>query len=129
MSESTVISIIGWVVGFLSLGVTALIGFMFRHSNRLSGVEGDVKWLVKLFDQLGKKSGRVLHSPHTPELDKLIEKYEREELLWHEVGKFAHMLKEIENNSRSAKGDKLAAGIILLSLERTYGNISELVQK
>jgi hypothetical protein len=109
-----------WALGLISIGLVALIGFVIKNNGRLSTVENDVKWIIR---SLGVAAGQTLHSPHTPELDHLIEKYEREELLWHEVGKFARMLKTIANNSESIKGDKLAATILLMSLEKTYGDI------
>lgn len=121
--------IVPWLLGILTIGFISLIRFGFSIKSEIANVSKDVavnttdvQWLIRA---MGNTAGRTLHSPHTPELDHLIEKFEREELLWPEVAKFATMLKTIETSPDAPKGDKLAAGILLMSLEKTYGIIAK----
>lgn len=127
MTENVILNIIGWVVAGLTCGLGAMFGYNIRQSGRISntescitGVKKDIEWIIRT---LGVKAARTLHSPHTPELDKLIEKYECNQLLWHEIADFALMLKAIESDFKASKGDRLAAGILLLSLEKSFGSI------
>jgi len=127
--------VVMWGIGlFLTFIVAPTIAFLlsksFSHGDRLTKIETDIGWIRDSFQTMGKKAVRVLHSPHTPELDDLLEKYEAENLAWHEVNKLYSMLEDILNDPTSAKDMKNAAGILLASVSLRYkGGESEALNK
>lgn len=70
------LSIAIWITTWAAIG----FGFIqnLNNSNKLTLLRGQFTTLVAL---LGEKIARVLHSPHTPELDALLEKVETHQSL------------------------------------------------
>jgi hypothetical protein len=67
---------------------------------------------------LGNKAAFLLHSPHTPELDALIDKFRRDHITDTEMQEFINMLLTIEGDITMAKGERLLASLVLLAIER-----------
>ncbi|MDE2102585.1 MAG: hypothetical protein KGL39_35385 [Patescibacteria group bacterium] len=104
----------------------AAIGFGFvldlRNSNKISVMHSQFNTLVAL---LGEKIARVLHSPHTPELDVLLEKLERHENLSDaEKLRLLRMTHEIIHNigGERTKEERTMAAILfaLLAVREDY---------
>lgn len=61
----------------------------------------------------------ILHSPHTPDLDKLLEKFQAgEDLSPNEQEEFATLLLDTINDDKEAQGTRAGAFWILAALER-----------
>lgn len=101
------------VYRFLSRSIAAL-------ADRMSRIETKVEIFWKV---LGDKASLLLHSPHTPGLDELLEKYQREELSSRELDQLAEQLRAIEigaSPDHPDKADHLAAGMLLLAMQQRY---------
>lgn len=87
--------------------------------SRLSVLENQMALLWK---NVGFAASTALHSPHPEraELDSLIEKFQREELDWAEIGQFRTILQELQKDEHGDKGERLAAGMMLAVLEVKY---------
>ncbi len=72
----------------------------------------DVFWKNVAFD-----AARILHSPHTPELDVLLEKLGRDELIPVETARLIEMLAEVSDDRSAPSGNRIAAVIILRIIE------------
>lgn len=112
------------VVGVL---LTALLGFgawlvlsQFALIVRVTRIE-------TLFEILGEKFAKVLHSPHTPELDSYLEKYVDKgyELSFNEWRELMERCEAIENDLANPKDQRLLAAFVSalchhkLALDRT----------
>ena len=58
-----------------------------------------------------------MHSPHTPELDLLIDKFRDDNMNPTEKQKLSGMLTDIERNQTLPKTERLLASLVLLPLE------------
>lgn len=109
---------IEWVLGgYGTIGVF-MIATLFRMSYRLTKVESSFQTLVQI---LGKRAAILLHSPHTPRLDRWLE------MLCHnqripdaEIQEFVNELVEIENNTIETQQKRHLATTVLLMLESIY---------
>jgi len=72
----------------------------------------DVFWKNVAYD-----AARILHSPHTPELDNLLERYQAQIITSNEKAALADMLREILDSREAPTGNRIAAVIILRVLE------------
>jgi hypothetical protein len=104
-----------FVVIFGSIGVciSAATGTAFLFSQRLSRVE-------VVIALLSEKAAKILHSPHTPELDSYIEKDEAGLLTKDDVPRYVELLTEIENNRDEPKGNRLAAVLTHIKVSRQF---------
>lgn len=114
-----------WIIGlFVTVVVAPVVGFIltrsFSHGDRLTKIETDISWIRDTFAVAGKKAARVLHSPHTPVLDALLEKYEAETISWSEVNRLYKMLEDIINDLKLGKDVRMAASILLTSIALRY---------
>jgi hypothetical protein len=62
--------------------------------------------------------GNVLHSPHTPRLDYLIDRHERDELTEEEAFELIDALKEIKDEKHKKNVDTVVAALMLNGLEQ-----------
>lgn len=106
-----------WVLGGLQAILVAFCVFVLRscfdNSRRLTIIET----MLKL---MNKQAAEILHSPHTPELDILLEKlvitYEDRhfELSVPEWEKMLTICQGIKEDLTEAKGTRLLAGMVYL---------------
>jgi hypothetical protein len=85
-------------------------------SNRITALETKIEIFWRA---LSEKAASVLHSPHTPKLDMLLERYNNSLLTNEELKELITMLNEIER-SEEDKATKLAAVILLLTIKMRY---------
>ena len=103
--------IFGVIISGLSMIIGAGVGWAFTTSNRITRVET----LVSTFS---RKAGEILHSPHTPELDALLEKYVKSyqdrhyELTYAEWEDLKRQCDALENDQTLAKGERLLAAMV-----------------
>lgn len=71
----------------------------------------------------GKKAARALHSPGHPEFDRLIEKFERDQLTEDELQEFVSGLRTIENDMGETTGKRHAASVVIESIRHRFGAI------
>lgn len=63
----------------------------------------------------------VLHSPHTPDLDRLLEKYQRGDVLIEEEAReLADRLLDLINNTSEQQGNRTGAVFLLAALDLRY---------
>ncbi len=65
------------IFGAIGTCIAAGTGVAFYLGNRMTAVEVKIEMWT---DSLGSKALGWLHSPHTPELDALIEKYQKSQM-------------------------------------------------
>lgn len=112
--------------------IIALVGVIWKSLDRQIerlGTKGDklatdvarLQTQTELFwNAMGSKAASILHSPHTPELDILLERWNDHTLTLADAGKLISMLKSIEDSNES-HGTKLAAVMLLLAIRRRFG--------
>lgn len=115
--EIQLVDLLSWI---LKIVVVPVVIWLVRLYSTVNVIQNDVKWIKESFSVTGKKSVRVLHSPHTPDLDALLDKYEHEEITYEEVIKLVSMLEEIEQNPRSRLDKREAATRLLGSIIVRY---------
>lgn len=99
------------IVGVILTGVLAfgawLVLSQFSLDKRLTRIE-------TLFEILGEKFAKVLHSPHTPELDSYLEKYidNGYEMSFQEWRELMGRCEAIENDQACPKDQRLLAAFV-----------------
>lgn len=115
--DKETIELIRWI---LQLIILPLSIWLVKIYSTVGVIQNDVKWIKESFAVTGKKSVRTLHSPHTPELDALLEKYEHEQITYDEVQKLIAILEHVEANERTPLDKKEAATRLLGSIVVRY---------
>lgn len=72
-------------------------------------------------------SAQALHSPHSPELDILIEKFQRGQIDDEELGEFKAMLRHIETDDTETAFRRKAASEVLILIKIQYEVKTEVV--
>lgn len=88
---------------------------------RLVQIESEIANQRELHDILERLMAKVLHSPHRPELDRLLEKVDSGNLLTDaEVMFLTDWLHEIATDRATSKGEQTAAFILLALINSRY---------
>lgn len=113
MNLSITLAIIGSLVAILGTIIIPLIRLVSDINTRLKVVEFQMTILVKGFSF---SAASALHSPHTEELDILLEKFQNQEINDIEIKELIRQLKKtvINNPKESAYRKKLAMDILTL---------------
>ena len=91
---------------------------------RLTLIEAEQASQRELHDVMERLMAKVLHSPHRPELDRLLEKIdEGRGLTDAEVMFVVDWLHDILNDAGATRSEKTAAGILLALINRKYKQI------
>lgn len=102
MSESLLIWIFGAVFGCIVAGGA----FQFSLANRILRIE-------IILRSINKRAAEILHSPHTPELDVLLERVaEHGSVPVEKKDEFMEMLEEIEKSLSNTKSERLLAALL-----------------
>lgn len=109
-----------WVIGI----VTTLNGLGFAYAisieHRFSVLETkmDVFW-----KNVGKSAADILHSPHRPELDRWLERYQAGELSRADLQTMVKMMRDVQEDDTGefTKTERMAASVIELSIHNRYG--------
>jgi hypothetical protein len=110
MNEYTLI----WLFAAAFAGIVALAASVTLLKIQMTALQTTQDTLIKL---LGSKAAFLLHSPHTPELDLLIDKFRDDNINPTERQKLSGMLTDIERNQTLPKTERLLASLVLLPLE------------
>lgn len=104
MNQETILWLIAQSAALLGAMVTAYIGVV----QRLTRLETTIALM-------GVKAARILHSPHTPDLDRLLEKYvDRDyELTYEEWTELLARCEAIENDLSNPKDQRALAAIVI----------------
>lgn len=112
---------------FLEVALTGIIGFlsfMFKGHLKLRDAVAELKERIKTLEVVwaltGKQIAKALHSPHTPELDRLLEKFWSEQIERHEITDLIKRLIELNEDKSSPHGERVAAGLLLGQLVGKY---------
>ena len=73
-----------------------------------------------IIELLSNKAARILHSPHTPELDIFIERLQNDTLQRADVPTFIEALIKVENDTDEPKGSRLAAVLTHIKVCRRF---------
>jgi hypothetical protein len=107
MTAEMILQILQWAIGaaFACIGAGFII--LFNLVQRVARIEA----LVEAF---GVNAAKVLHSPHTPELDKLLEKYidRNYELSVEEWEQLHAMCDRIVHDTKLPKQERMLAGFV-----------------
>lgn len=116
-------------------GMLAIINFAYMISRNLRGDEAK---RIKEYEQLNARVGlletkieifwkgvsyssaQVLHSPHTPELDTLIEKFQRDDINDTELARFKLLLHEVQADANETTMRRKAASEVLTLIKVRY---------
>lgn len=118
MNTDVTLFIAGQAVVILGIGIGAYTSIVQR-----------VTKLEAIVSLLGDKAAKILHSPHTPELDALIEKHILDKLDNKDLDRFLQMLHDVENDLEEPKAARLAAVLARISVCRQYGRPIPEIQK
>lgn len=85
-----------------------------KFANQVLGVDKRLLRVETLFEMWGEKAAKFLHSPHTPKLDALLEKYydKHYNLTPEEWTELYDMCREIEENTELPREERSLAGFI-----------------
>ena len=97
--------------------------FASKTNTRLVTLETKVE---HFWNALGKTAAAVLHSPHTPDRDRLLERYMRNEISWEELLRLIEDLRELEQTGEAPQAQ--LARVLLRSIENTR-DLRALVKK
>jgi len=110
-----------WVVTWAAIAFG--FGLDIMNARALGEMRFQFQTLVNL---LGERFAKILHSPHTPELDSYLEKLMRKEPL-NEVDRknLSRILNDIENNvgGERPKEERLIASLIKVIIEMKSPNL------
>ena len=110
-------TILIWLfAGSYGLGCFSIVSFAtgaIVFSQRLSRVE-------VVIALVSDKAAKILHSPHTPELDKYIEKDEAGLLTKEDAEIYLTLLQQVENDRNEPKGNRLAAVLTHIKVCRQF---------
>lgn len=104
-----------WLFAGAFGAIVALAGWMSSMKVSLAKQETTLNVLINM---LGKRAAGILHSPHTPELDVLIEKFRGDNITAVEMQEFCDRLLIIEADVTLTKGERLLATLVLLAVEQ-----------
>ena len=112
MSESSA----AWVAAICAIVTLlgAISGVYVMLAQRITRLE-------TFFEILGKKAAQVLHSPHTPELDRYLEKYIANQMESDDWHKLLALVEEIEHNLENQKAERALAGFIGVHCRKRLG--------
>lgn len=107
MNQTIILWLFGAYQSILTLALASGIGWLILIVQRLTKVE-------TILALIADKAAAILHSPHTPELDALLEKYcdrtyTMTELEWE---KLRRMCGEIEDNLSLPKEERALAAFV-----------------
>lgn len=95
-----------WIFGAVFGCMSGMALFQFSLSNRILRLE-------VVLTAINKRAADILHSPHTPQLDVLLEKVASEGTLpKSNVGQFMEMLESIEKDLSNTKTERFLAALI-----------------
>lgn len=114
------------VAGLAVAIASGALGFVIKVSSRLASIETKVDFFWRL---LGEKAAIVLHSPHTPLLDTLLEQYAANTLTPDEVDTLLAKLNIAEQDTREQPGYRLAAAMLSLAIRQGRNAVAVLVGK
>lgn len=104
-------------VGIAALAI-GIVGGYIKLRERLIVVETK---LNLFFKDVSLTKADFLHSPHTPELDLLLEKVQSgEKMKQNEVLSLIEMLKQILKSSSETESRKSAAGMLMATVRAQY---------
>lgn len=107
-----------WVFGILitalGAGFLILLGKADNLRDALGKVDTRMTKLETIFSLMGDKAATILHSPHTPALDRLLEKYldRNYELTPDEWKELVKICDEIEADTNKPKDQRALAAIV-----------------
>jgi hypothetical protein len=124
MNEQAILWFLGQLIVIIGSGVIAYINVILKlndhstmASNRHYTLDARVVKLETLLTMFGKKAANILHSPHTPELDTLLEKYVKRhyELTYEEWKRLKQLCEEVIKEPH-IKGDKVVFAAFLAAV-------------
>lgn len=108
--ESSQLALLGWT-----------LADRLALEKRLVTIENEQANQREIHDVLERLMAKVLHSPHRPELDRLLEKVDDGRLLTDaEVMFLTDWLHEIATDNETSKGEQTAASILLALINSRY---------
>lgn len=108
--------LIKWGMGILGTLLVSAIVAVFKWGQAVGTRITRIEAVLSLWSE---SMARVLHSPHTPELDKLLEKYlnRHYELSNDEWTRLRELCNEIEANKDEGKESRALAGFLAVVAE------------
>lgn len=123
MNADVIIQILQWAVGGVYVCIAAGVAFAFNNVQRITRIEA-------LIETIGINAAKVLHSPHTPELDELLEKYidRNYELSVEEWAALYKMCDAILHDLTLSKQERGLAGFVTALAEHKLGRYKHLLE-
>lgn len=120
-----------WLLGVLVLCFGGGLAGFLRLNDRIATVIERVVKMEVIISLLGETAAKVLHSPHTPELDALLEKYcdRYYELSNPEWTRLLEICTMIESNPKISKQERALAGFILAVSSHKLFLLPPVIQK
>lgn len=122
----SVLSIVSIIVGFVVQHFTVISKLreqMYKCNTELSDRIKEVEVKSNLFWKIVETEiPKIIHSPHTPKLDTLLEKIEKTNLEFHEMKELYYLLKEEKATNSMDTGRKLAISLYIAMLEQKFGD-------
>lgn len=118
MSETLLIFLIGGSYAFCFAATGGGILTMMRIYDRMALIDNEsskrISKLEAVLSMVADKAANILHSPHTPELDSLLEKYGKQNysLTCEEWSRLIGLTDEIETDLSVPKPERVLAGFI-----------------
>lgn len=124
MSETSWLTLLSIVMGFLvpAIGWLVLghIQLLIRVGSIPVDLEKRLTTMETMFKLIGDKTAHELHSPHTPELDSLLEKHVARQLTKFEQVRLITMLNDLVCDLETPMNVRTSSKIVLEAVKFTY---------
>src|SRR5580700_3701477 len=112
--------IIMWVIGGLvafAWGAIKYLNDQLRDTRKsISRLQEQVATLetkmAPFWELMGSKLSKILHSPHTPALDRLLEKFDAKNITEPELCELVTMLRQIQDDRENPMGTRTTAAML-----------------
>jgi len=112
-----------FILVFGAIGVVIAAGttIAFVISNRVTALETEFKFWSAVMERITKTAINVMHSPHTPELDALIEKYQKGGMTDNDWRAMLKLVEAEEQNLKNPRFERALASFVAIHCRKRLG--------
>ena len=109
------------IIGATGTCIVAGTTVAFLISNRVTALETEFKFWSAVMERITKTAIQVMHSPHTPELDSLIEKYQKGGMSDNDWRSMLRLVEGEERNLNNPRFERALASFVAIHCRKRLG--------